>query len=100
MCERGGSLGDDRARLRGGQSLLGGQAAAGAHHGAMGLGVLQRLGLGVVQRELRVLQLKLGLELVHAGRPIVRKRLREERRSRQSALEYQGGFCFQPGDLR
>lgn len=64
--------------------MLGSQAAAGAHHGAMGLRVLQGVGLGMVQRWLWmwmwVLELKLGFELlllllVHTGRPIMRKRL-------------------------
>ncbi len=59
--------------------MLGSQAAAGAHHGAMRLGMLQGMGLGMVQRLLGVwvLELKLGFELllVHTGRPIVRKRL-------------------------
>lgn len=77
--ERGRSLVDDWARLGGGQGLLSGQAAARAHHGAMGLRVLQRMGLGMVQRRLGmwVLELKLGFELVlvHTGRPIMGKRL-------------------------
>lgn len=57
--------------------MLGSQAAAGTHHGAMRLGMLQGMGLGMVQRWLGmwVLELELGLELVHTGRPIVRKRL-------------------------
>lgn len=57
--------------------MLGSQAAAGAHHGAMRLGVLQGVGLWVVQRWLGVwvLELKLGFELVHTGRPIMGKRL-------------------------
>lgn len=57
--------------------MLGSQAAAGAHHGAMRLGMLQRMGLGMVQRWLGmwVLELELGFELVHTGRPIVGKRL-------------------------
>lgn len=77
VCERGRSLGDDWSRLGGRQSLLGSQAAAGTHHGAMRLGMLQGMGLGMVQRWLGmwVLELELGLELVHTGRPIVRKRL-------------------------
>lgn len=82
VCEGGRSLGDDRSRLRGGQSLLGSQAATGAHHGAMRVRVLQGMGLWVVQRRLGlwVLRLKLGFELlmllVHTGRPIMWKRLR------------------------
>lgn len=79
VCEGGRSLGDDRSGLGGRQSLLGSQAAAGAHHGAMRLGMLQGMGLGMVQRWLGVwvLELKLGFELlmVHTGRPIMRKRL-------------------------
>lgn len=81
VCEGRRSLGDDRSRLRGGQGLLGSQAAAGAHHGAMRVRVLQGMGLGMVQRRLGlwVLELKLGFELlmllVHTGRPIMRKRL-------------------------
>lgn len=77
VCERGRGLGDDRSRLGGGQSLLGGQAAARAQHGAMRLGMLQRMGLGMVQRWLGmwVLELKLGFELVHTGRSIMRKHL-------------------------
>lgn len=63
--------------------MLGRQAAAGAHHGAMGVEVQQGVGVGMVQRRLRVLrsgwvlELKLRFELllVHAGRPIVRKPL-------------------------
>lgn len=65
--------------------MLGSQAAARAQNGAMGLGMLQGMGLGVVQRWLGmwvlrlgwVLELKLGFELVlvHTGRPIMGKRL-------------------------
>lgn len=68
--------------------MLGSLAAAGAHHGAVTLGVLQSMGLGMVQRRLgmrvlglgRVLELKLGFELVlvHTGRAIVGKRLHGE----------------------
>lgn len=65
--------------------MLGSQAAAGAHQGAMRLRVLQGMCLGMVQRRLGmwvlrlgwVLELKLGFELllVHTRRPIVRQRL-------------------------
>lgn len=65
--------------------MLGSQAAAWSHNRAMGLGMLQGLGLGMVQRWLGmwvlrlgwVLELKLGFELVlvHTGRPIMGKRL-------------------------
>lgn len=65
--------------------MLGSQAAARAHNGAMGLGVLQGMGLGMVQWWLGmwvlrlgwVLELKLGFELVlvHTGLPIMRMRL-------------------------
>lgn len=59
--------------------MLGSQAAAGAHHGAMRVRVLQGMGLRMVQRWLRlwVLELRLGFELllVHTGRPIMRKPL-------------------------
>lgn len=81
VCEHGRSLCDDRAGLGGGQNLLGCQAAAGGHHGAMRLGMLQRVGLRVVQRRLGVgvLELELGFELVHAGWPIMRKRLQGRR---------------------
>lgn len=68
--------------------MLGSQAAAGAHQGAMRLRVLQGMCLGMVQRRLGmwvlrlgwVLELKLGFELllVHTGRPIVRQRLWRE----------------------
>lgn len=41
----------------------------------MSLGMLQGMGLGMVQRWLGmwVLELKLGFQLVHTGRPIMRK---------------------------
>lgn len=65
--------------------MLGGQAAARGHHGVVGLGMMQGMGLGMMQRWLgmrvrrlgRVLELKLGFELVlvHTGWPIMRKRL-------------------------
>lgn len=45
----------------------------------MRLGMLQRVGLRVVQRRLGVLELELGFELVHAGWPIMRKRLQGRR---------------------
>lgn len=80
--------------------MLGSQAAAGAQHGAMRLGMLQGMGLGMVQRWLGVLELKLGFELllVHTGRPIVRKRLWGEvgtTISRDHILNSRGGICFQ-----
>lgn len=65
--------------------MLGGQAAARGHHGVEGLGMMQGMGLGMMQRWLGmrvlrlgwVLELKLGFELllVHTGWPIMRKRL-------------------------
>lgn len=93
MCERGGSLGDDGSRLGGGQGLLGGQAAAWAQHGAMGLGMLQGMGVGKVQLWLGlcVLELKLQFELVHTGRPIMGKHLRVQK---GTLLEYFLFMCF------
>ena len=88
VCEHGGSLCDDRTGLGGGQNLLGCQAAAGGHHGAMRLRVLQRVGLRVVQRRLGVLQLELGFELVRTGGPIMRQRLWGRRYS-STALQSQ-----------
>lgn len=68
--------------------MLGGQAAARGHHGAMCLGMMQCMSLGMMQRWLGmwvlrlgwVLELVLGFELVlaHTGGPIMRKRLWKE----------------------
>lgn len=80
--------------------MLGSQAAAGAHHGAMRLGMLQGMGRRVVQRRLGmwVLELELRFELllllVHTGRPIVRKRLWGEVGA-TVGLGPLGGICFQ-----
>lgn len=85
MCKSGRSLGDDWSALGRGQRVPGSQAAARSHHGALRLGMLQGLGLGMVQRCLPlwvlrlgwVLELKLGFELllIHTRRSIMGKRL-------------------------
>lgn len=57
--------------------MLGGQTAAWAQHGTVRLGVLQGMGLGVVQLQVGmcVMELKLRFELVHAGWSVMRKHL-------------------------
>lgn len=64
--------------------MLGSQAATRANHWAVGLRVLQGMGVGMVQRRLLLWVPQLGFELllIHTRRPIMGKRLREERQNR------------------
>lgn len=77
--------------------MLGGQAAAWAQHGAVRLGVLQGMGLGMVQLWLGLCVLR--FELVHTGRSVMRKHLWVEVRAAISRDHF-GTTCREVSALR